>query len=56
MGMARYDRGVTFQVCVPFASSVFAAGAFKDWSDMANPFATELECRGNQRANSEFFA
>src|SRR5262249_12659568 len=41
MGTTLYDGGVTFRVWAPFASSLFAAGAFNHWSDTANPFASE---------------
>ena len=41
MGTILYADGVTFRVWAPFASSVFAAGSFNDWSSTANPFASE---------------
>jgi 1,4-alpha-glucan branching enzyme len=41
MGTSLYHGGVTFRVWAPFASSVFAAGTFNEWSDTANPFANE---------------
>jgi len=41
MGTSLYDGGVTFRVWAPFALSVFAAGTFNEWSDTANPFASE---------------
>jgi 1,4-alpha-glucan branching enzyme len=41
MGTILYDGGVTFRVWAPFASSVFAAGTFNEWSATANPFASE---------------
>ena len=41
MGTTLYDGGVTFRVWAPFASSVFAAGAFNGWNETANPFASE---------------
>jgi 1,4-alpha-glucan branching enzyme len=41
MGSALYYRGVTVRVWAPFASSVFAAGAFNEWSETVNPFASE---------------
>jgi 1,4-alpha-glucan branching enzyme len=41
MGTSLYDGGVTFRVWAPFASSVFAAGAFNRWNETANPFASE---------------
>jgi 1,4-alpha-glucan branching enzyme len=41
MGTSLYDGGVTFRVWAPFASSVFAAGAFNGWNETANPFASE---------------
>src|SRR5207247_4742075 len=44
MGTSLYQGGVTFRVWAPFASSVFAAGTFNQWSDTANPFASE--CNG----------
>jgi 1,4-alpha-glucan branching enzyme len=41
MGTSLYAGGVTFRVWAPFASSVFAAGTFNEWSATANPFASE---------------
>jgi 1,4-alpha-glucan branching enzyme len=41
MGTILYPGGVTFRVWAPFASSVFAAGAFNNWSDTGNAFASE---------------
>ncbi len=41
MGTILYSDGVTFRVWAPFASNVFAAGSFNDWSSTANPFASE---------------
>jgi 1,4-alpha-glucan branching enzyme len=41
MGTILYPGGVVFRVWAPFASSVFAAGSFNEWSDTANPFASE---------------
>jgi 1,4-alpha-glucan branching enzyme len=41
MGTVLYKEGVTFRVWAPFASSVFAAGTFNEWSATANPFASE---------------
>jgi 1,4-alpha-glucan branching enzyme len=41
MGTILYHGGVTFRVWAPFALSVFAAGTFNEWSDTANPFASE---------------
>src|SRR5437899_1622989 len=41
MGTSLYDGGVTFRVWAPFALSVFAVGTFNEWSEMANPFASE---------------
>jgi 1,4-alpha-glucan branching enzyme len=41
MGTILYDEGVAFRVWAPFASSVFAAGSFNEWSATANPFASE---------------
>jgi 1,4-alpha-glucan branching enzyme len=33
--------GVAFRVWAPFATAVFAAGTFNDWSTTANSFASE---------------
>ncbi len=41
MGTILYHDGVAFRVWAPFASTVFAVGTFNDWSDTANPFASE---------------
>jgi len=41
MGTVLYPNGATFRVWAPFASGVFAAGTFNEWSDTANPFASE---------------
>src|SRR6266403_1443143 len=41
MGTILYPGGVAFRVWAPFASSVFAAGTFNQWSATANPFASE---------------
>ncbi len=41
MGTVLYPGGVAFRVWAPFASSVFAAGTFNQWSATANPFASE---------------
>src|SRR5690349_4638676 len=41
IGTTVFPGGVMFRVWAPFASSVFAAGAFNQWSDTANPFASE---------------
>jgi 1,4-alpha-glucan branching enzyme len=41
MGTILYPGGVAFRVWAPFASSVAAAGTFDEWSDTANPFASE---------------
>jgi 1,4-alpha-glucan branching enzyme len=41
MGTVLYPSGATFRVWAPFASGVFAAGTFNEWSDTANPFASE---------------
>jgi 1,4-alpha-glucan branching enzyme len=41
MGTILYHGGVAFRVWAPFASSVFAAGTFNEWSETANPFASE---------------
>ena len=41
MGTVLYPGGVAFRVWAPFASSVFAAGTFNQWSAMAAPFASE---------------
>lgn len=41
MGTILYPGGAAFRVWAPFASGVFAAGAFNQWSATANPFASE---------------
>ncbi|MCI5209769.1 MAG: 1,4-alpha-glucan branching protein, partial [Candidatus Electrothrix sp. ATG2] len=41
MGSIRYPGGIAFRVWAPFASEVFVAGAFNQWSDSANPFVHE---------------
>jgi 1,4-alpha-glucan branching enzyme len=41
MGTILYAGGVAFRVWAPFASSVFAAGTFNQWSTTAVPFARE---------------
>jgi len=41
MGTILFPGGVAFRVWAPFASSVFAAGTFNQWSPTANPFASE---------------
>ena len=41
MGTVLYPGGVAFRVWAPFASSVFAAGTFNQWSATAAPFASE---------------
>src|SRR5947208_16073738 len=41
MGTVLYPGGVAFRVWALFASSVFAAGTFNQWSATANPFASE---------------
>lgn len=41
MGTILYPGGAAFRVWAPFASAVFAAGAFNQWSASANPFASE---------------
>jgi 1,4-alpha-glucan branching enzyme len=41
MGTILYPGGVAFRVWAPFASKVFAAGTFNQWSATANPFASE---------------
>jgi 1,4-alpha-glucan branching enzyme len=41
MGTIIYPGGVAFRVWAPFASEIFASGAFNQWSTTANPFATE---------------
>jgi 1,4-alpha-glucan branching enzyme len=41
MGTILFPGGVAFRVWAPFASSVFAAGTFNQWSPSANPFASE---------------
>lgn len=43
MGTILFPGGVAFRVWAPFASMVFAAGDFNQWSVSANPFA----CEGN---------
>ena len=42
MGTVLYPSGATFRVWAPFASGVFAAGTFNEWSDTANPFTSEV--------------
>lgn len=41
MGTRLIPGGVTFRVWAPFASQVFAAGTFNQWSTVATPFASE---------------
>jgi 1,4-alpha-glucan branching enzyme len=41
MGTILFPGGVAFRVWAPFATRVFAAGAFNQWSTTANPFASE---------------
>jgi 1,4-alpha-glucan branching enzyme len=41
MGTIRIPGGVAFRLWAPFASKVFAAGGFNDWSTSANPLASE---------------
>jgi 1,4-alpha-glucan branching enzyme len=41
MGTILFPGGVAFRVWAPFASSVFAAGTFNQWSPSAHPFASE---------------
>ena len=41
MGTILFPGGVAFRVWAPFATEVFAAGTFNQWSSTANPFAHE---------------
>jgi len=41
MGTILFPGGVAFRVWAPFASEVFAAGEFNQWSTTAHPFASE---------------
>jgi 1,4-alpha-glucan branching enzyme len=41
MGTILFPGGVAFRVWAPFASTVFAAGDFNQWSTTATPFASE---------------
>src|ERR1700694_2261866 len=41
MGTILFPGGAAFRVWAPFASAVFAAGTFNQWSTTANPFASE---------------
>ncbi len=41
MGTILYRGGVAFRVWAPFATEVFAAGTFNQWSSTAHPFAHE---------------
>lgn len=41
MGTILFPGGVAFRVWAPFASAVFVAGEFNQWSTTANPFASE---------------
>jgi 1,4-alpha-glucan branching enzyme len=42
MGAIPYSGGVTFRVWAPFASHVFVAGTFNNWSKTANELSSEL--------------
>lgn len=41
MGTILIQGGIAFRVWAPFASELFAAGTFNQWSTTANPFASE---------------
>jgi 1,4-alpha-glucan branching enzyme len=41
MGTIIIPGGVAFRVWAPFATEIFAAGTFNQWSESANPFANE---------------
>lgn len=41
MGTIIIPGGVAFRVWAPFATEIFAAGTFNQWSESANPFASE---------------
>jgi 1,4-alpha-glucan branching enzyme len=41
MGTILIPGGIAFRVWAPFASQVFVAGTFNQWSTTANPFANE---------------
>jgi 1,4-alpha-glucan branching enzyme len=41
MGTILYPGGAAFRVWAPFASAVFVAGTFNQWSPSAHPFASE---------------
>ena len=41
MGPIPHQRGTAFRVWAPFASRVFVAGDFNDWSETANPMNSE---------------
>lgn len=41
MGSVLFDGGTAFRVWAPFASAVFVAGTFNNWSETANPLASE---------------
>jgi len=62
MGTILIPGGVAFRVWAPFASEVFAAGTFNQWSTTANPFASEgngywsVEVRGAKIGDEYQFA
>lgn len=41
MGAIPYEEGTAFRVWAPFASAVYVAGDFNNWSTTANPLASE---------------
>ena len=41
LGTVRFPGGIAFRVWAPFASEVFAAGAFNQWSESATPLADQ---------------
>ncbi len=41
MGTIRFPGGIAFRVWAPFASEVFVAGTFNQWSKSDNPFFNE---------------
>lgn len=41
MGAIPYETGTAFRVWAPFASAVYVAGDFNQWSTTANPLASE---------------
>ncbi|MFN6495875.1 MAG: alpha-amylase family glycosyl hydrolase [Nostoc sp. DedQUE01] len=41
MGAIPYETGTTFRVWAPFASAVYVAGDFNNWSTIKNPLASE---------------